>query len=77
MKMNENMPASVRERLDLVIEQSNEDCVDNLRWCLVGDQESEGAYEDAKDRGCCGAHDEEWTDLATGLEYRIGFNYGH
>lgn len=53
------------------------DCVDNYRIAIVGDAESEAAYEEAQRQGCCGFVDVKLGPSPSGRSYLYGFNHGH
>lgn len=57
----------VRQRGDV-------NCCDNFRISVNGTQDK--LYEELRDHGCCGFHDETIT-LNDGTEVKFGFNYGH
>lgn len=57
--------------------QDSFEYVDNSRFCLVGDLESEKQYDDVAFGGCCGSHDEQIGPSPLGNSYRFGFNHGH
>jgi hypothetical protein len=57
-------------------ERKNGDpCIDNRRWCRVGNKDQERGYELLRERGCCGNEEHEFRHR--GETYRVGFNYGH
>lgn len=51
------------------------ECMDNYRAAPVGDEAAEAEYEQIKESGCCGRHDE--IVEVNGQKWHIGFNYGH
>lgn len=68
-------PESVWEHINTVIAEGEYDHADNLRAAAVGNAEQEAEYEARKATGCCGYYDD--TAVIDGVEYRVGFNYGH
>jgi hypothetical protein len=53
----------------------NLEYVDNIRFAAVDNRKDMRRYRDARERGCCGYHDEEISVL--GKKFMIGCNYGH
>lgn len=57
--------------------------MDNYRYAIVGDEDSEKQYEVCQMKGCCGSYEEVITvDTSShyqnsSIEIRFGFNYGH
>ena len=51
------------------------DCTDNVRFAALDSRKDMRRYNDAKDSGCCGSHDEVVTIY--GRHFTIGCNYGH
>jgi hypothetical protein len=50
---------------------------DNFRVAETSNLDEMDEYQQRMDRGCCGFHDEYWTDKETGREFAIGCNFGH
>ena len=67
--------AALNELLAEAIESDGPLNMDNQRWCEVGVESEEAAYEQQKDDGCCGSVDK--VVEVNGRKFRIGFNYGH
>ena len=55
--------------------QVDDPCQDNERLAWTNDAESMRAYEEARDRGCCGFFDT--YVIIDGRRAVIGCNYGH
>lgn len=64
-----------QEAIDGMIETVDDPCIDNIRFAFMDDDTAMSEYENAKDDGCCGFHDEEI--LVNGRKAMIGCNYGH
>lgn len=67
-----------KEQLDALDEhcrkiddESKYECCDNFRFARVDNQKEVNAYYDAKNHGCCGFYDVEFSGIM------FGFNYGH
>lgn len=45
--------------------------------CDLDDPMDVVVYHRAMQSGCCGSHDEVYTDEETGRRFMVGFNYGH
>lgn len=60
-----------------IIEDSNDyyEYADNFRFAKVGDKYQEYLYKETQDSGCCGFYDR--VIDVDGIQYNIGFNYGH
>jgi hypothetical protein len=53
-------------------------CSDRLRFCVMGDPDSESDYLEIRSRGCCGFIDYvKYPFLVGGKAIYFGFNYGH
>jgi hypothetical protein len=65
-------------RIDLLFEKlyNKHDRVDSFRVAELTSQEELAEYEGLKQKGCCGAHDEEYLDKPTGRRFMVGFNHG-
>ena len=69
----ENIPQEVMDKIRERIEERDDEYADNFRVAKVTDSQLE--YERIKDHGCCGSHDE--TVTINGVEWNIGWNFGH
>lgn len=70
-------PKEVVEILEYVFSKMarDYDYMDNFRVAKVGNRQHYHHYRKAKERGCCGSHDEIIT--TPWGQFHIGFNYGH
>jgi hypothetical protein len=75
--MNQRMeiPQEIIEAINEVVEKGDYEYADNYRFYRIHDLQGLSDFQRAEDRGCCGSHDEQVT--VNGVEYMIGFNYGH
>lgn len=55
--------------------QGGYDYIDNYRVAISGNQEQETRYKEIKSNGCCGFYDNKI--MIEGIEFLIGWNYGH
>jgi hypothetical protein len=69
--------AFVHEQITALYDEIDDPCIDNVRFALVGDPQSECDYDAARDTGCCGSVDRRVGPSPSGRFYMIGFNYGH
>lgn len=69
--------AWLRERVEAMWADHEDDCADNGRMCEVGNKEEEQRYEKAYNDGCCGYDDSLIIHVATGRRFKLGCNYGH
>lgn len=53
-----------------------EECVDNYRYALIGDENGMAEYKSALDNGCCGSYDALIT-FGDGKKAIVGCNFGH
>jgi hypothetical protein len=63
------------DAINEIVERGDYEYADNYRCYRIHDLHGLGAFEEAEANGCCGSHDEQVT--VNGVEYMIGFNYGH
>lgn len=61
--------------LEITKAVGNEPCVDNYRVARVDRRKHVKRYHTQQAKGCCGSHDDKVT--IGGVQYLIGFNYGH
>jgi hypothetical protein len=71
----ENAYATHRVQLEAWFRQQQKDCMDNFRVARVGDRQRLHHYMKQKNNGCCGSVDVIIT--IEGVNYHVGFNYGH
>lgn len=70
-------PKSVKEKLEQLIKEVNDPCIDNIRIAKKSHPDEVDRYEDYQEEGCCGFVDVEFTAPEDSEIYLIGFNYGH
>jgi hypothetical protein len=70
-------PQTLTDALQAAFERETDglEFCDNFRACRYADDGEHNAYVDAKDNGCCGFWDGEFT--VDGVTVLYGFNYGH
>jgi hypothetical protein len=73
----EAYPKSVQEKLEQLIAEVDDTCIDNERIARKSNINEVEKYKDYRWDGCCGFVDEEFTAPEDGEIYLIGFNYGH
>lgn len=57
------------------LEERGEECIDNYRFRIYGDEKARLEYQKRIEEGCCGSFDEE---IQVGDELaEIGCNFGH
>ena len=66
-------PPKVINRIAELMDE--EEFSDNERIAIVGDAAQELVYDKILAKGCCGFADV--IEIIDGVEYKIGFNYGH
>lgn len=64
---------SIDRQISLMLEGL--DCTNNVRFAALDSRKDMRRYNDAKEKGCCGSHDEVVTIY--GRHFTIGCNYGH
>lgn len=69
------IPAEILDAIRDVVERGDYEYADNYRYYRISDGEGIQEFEYAEQQGCCGSHSEQVT--VNGVEYMIGFNYGH
>lgn len=68
------------EQLQLMVDEVDDSCIDNYRFCNLENSEEVELYKEAQDNGCCGFEDERFTFIDANnnpMHFMIGFNYGH
>lgn len=69
------IPPEILDKIREIVDRGDYEYADNYRYYRIHDLQGLSAFEDAEAQGCCGSHCEEVT--VDGVEYMIGFNYGH
>lgn len=71
------VPDKILQEICSIIESEefSHENIDNFRACLVGDAVGEKEFQEMADSGCCGSFEK--TIELDGLQYKVGFNYGH
>lgn len=74
---DKNESKKIYNIINKIIEESNNyyEFADNFRFAQVGNKYQELIYQQLEQQGCCGYYDR-IIDV-DGIEYKIGFNYGH
>lgn len=72
---NKKTDEIIEEKIKKIVLDGDYENADNFRYAEIGNDLQELIYKEKKRDGCCGYYDEVIT--VEGIDYIVGFNYGH